>query len=62
MELEAAQPRCLSCGTVMADHPRGFRCAACGYLDDRSAELEAVVIPEEFDGDDINAWMLRRDS
>lgn len=34
----------------MRDDPRGYRCPECGHLDDHAAELEAVVIPTEFDG------------
>lgn len=44
------QPRCPSCGTVMRDHPKGFICGGCEHLEDHAAELDAVVIPPDFDG------------
>jgi ribosomal protein S27AE len=47
--LDIAQPRCPNCGTVMRGHPRGFVCA-CGHVEDHGAELDAVVIPPDFDG------------
>lgn len=51
--LEGAQPRCPHCGTVMRDDPAGFRCGGCGHLEDYLAELDAVVLPPEFDGPHI---------
>lgn len=51
---DAAQPRCPDCHVVMHDHPHGFLCPECGYLDDHSAELDAIVIPPEFDGPAIH--------
>lgn len=36
----------------MRDDAVGFRCA-CGHVEDISAELEAVVIPPDFDGPGI---------
>ena len=47
------QPRCPHCGTVMLDDRRGFWCEQCRHLEDHSAELDAVVIPPEFDGPTI---------
>lgn len=50
---DLAQPRCPHCGTVLRDHPAGFRCGGCGHLEDHTAELDAVAIPPEFDGPSI---------
>ncbi|WP_404435227.1 hypothetical protein LG322_08695 [Microbacterium aerolatum] len=49
----AAQPKCSACGVTMRDDPRGFRCPSCGRLDDLSSEMDAVVIPPDFDGPSI---------
>lgn len=38
----------------MRDDPHGFRCPACGHLDDHAAELEAVILPPDFDGPGIH--------
>lgn len=54
MDDELAQPRCPECSVVMRDDPRGFRCPACGHLDDHAAELEAVILPPDFDGPGIH--------
>lgn len=51
---EMGHPSCPHCGTVMRDDPRGFACGGCGYVDDRSAELDAIEIPPDFDGPDIH--------
>ena len=49
-DVDAQQPRCPTCGTVMRDIPGGFVCGGCGHVDDRAAELSAVQMPPEFDG------------
>jgi len=53
-DLAIAQPHCPDCGVAFRDHPRGFYCPECGRLDDHSAEMDAVVIPPEFDGPSIH--------
>jgi tRNA(Ile2) C34 agmatinyltransferase TiaS len=47
------QPRCPVCGTVMRDDPHGFRCGGCGYLEDHTADVDAVVIPPGFEGPSV---------
>lgn len=51
---QMGQPSCPHCGTVMRDDPLGFVRGGCGHVDDRSAELDAVEIPPDFDGPDIH--------
>lgn len=52
-DLDGVQPHCPHCGTVMADDRRGFWCENCRHLEDHSDELDAVVMPPEFDGPSI---------
>lgn len=52
-DLDGVQPVCLSCATVMRDHPKGFYCVTCMSSIDTSEVMEAVVIPPDFQGPTI---------
>lgn len=47
---DLAHPHCPDCGVVLRDHPRGFVCPSCGFLEDQSEVMDSVVIPEDFNG------------